>query len=303
VLRYRIDIIHSNTSAILGGAFVARICRLPHVWHVHEILVQPPWFGKLIYWIILKYSSKVICVSQAVANILTQGKGHSKVEVISNGIDVMRFWQQVNSQRLIEELEIKRDGVVIGQIGRITHWKGQELLLKSIAIALKKNPNLTLVFLGSSIPGDDSYMAILRDKIIQLGLSDKVLFLPFTEKAQLILQSFDILVVPSLQPEPFGLVILEGMLSGLPVIASAHGGPLEIIIEGKTGLFFPPGDEVALANAIIKLASDPVFRRKMGEEGFRRVSHEFLLDDFILQFERLYSDLLNSSYHFTEYTS
>ncbi len=292
VFQHEIDLIHSNTSTILGGALIAKICRLPHVWHIHEILEKPAWLGQLIYWIILRNSTRVVAISQAVADHITKGKLEAKVVVIRNCVDTSKFLIKKDPS-FRDILGIRNGEVAIGQIGRIAHWKGQELVIEAAARAIIKFPLLHFIFIGDPILGDAKRLVNLKAQALQLGLEKHISFLPFSENIPSLMQGLDILVLPSILPEPFGLVVLEAMASKLPVIASAHGGPLEIVVNYKTGLFFPPRDSDALAEAFVTLACDPNLRRKMGNAGHKRVLSEFSPERFNQQFNRLYCDLLN----------
>ena len=105
--------------------------------------------------------------------------------------------------------------------------------------------------------------------------------------------ALDILVLPSTSPEPFGLVVLEAMASGKPVVATAHGGPLEIITDGACGRLVPPGDPAALAVAIEQLVGDPGLRTRWGVAARERAVAHFGFGPHVAAFEALYVGLLH----------
>jgi glycosyltransferase involved in cell wall biosynthesis len=94
--------------------------------------------------------------------------------------------------------------------------------------------------------------------------------------------------------EPFGLVVVEGMAAGLPVVASAAGGPLEVITDGVDGRLFPPGDIAALADILMALAADPELRSRLGAEAVKRAT-AFSPDRIAANVSAVYDDLLGTS--------
>lgn len=292
VKQHQIDLIHSNTSAIMGGALVARLFGLPHVWHVHEIIEQPAWLGRLIYRIILANSTKVVAISQAVAHCISKREAPSHVEVVWNGIDCTRFSPQVDDDCFRAKWGVAPDEVLVGVVGRISRWKGQELFLEAASKVVEVCPRIQFAIVGDPVPGEESRLLDLRRQANRLGLGDELVFHPFTDKVHKVMRALDILVLPSTLPEPLGLVVLEAMASERPVIAAAHGGPLETIVPDETGLLFNPGDADALAKKIVQLANNAGLRKDMGRKGRQHVLEHFSLDRFSQRFNGLYNDLL-----------
>jgi glycosyltransferase involved in cell wall biosynthesis len=132
----------------------------------------------------------------------------------------------------------------------------------------------TAVVIGCAMFGEEAYADGLRDLARRLGVEQDVEWRGFRDDVAAELARLDILVHASTTPEPFGQVIVEGMAAGLPVIATAAGGPLEIIRSGHDGILVPPGDPEPLARALRSLADDPDGRRVIGEQA-RRSSRRF----------------------------
>ena len=109
--------------------------------------------------------------------------------------------------------------------------------------------------------------------------------------------ALDLLVLPSRQPEPFGMVLLEAMATGKPVIATDHGGPREIVVPGETGILVPPGEPTALAGAIMELTRHATLRQQMGAAARARAERSFGLIPYVSAFEALYGELLATSSH------
>jgi glycosyltransferase involved in cell wall biosynthesis len=140
---------------------------------------------------------------------------------------------------------------VIGVFGRIINWKGQHVVLD----ALGRLPGVHALLVGDERE-DPAYVARLRDQVARLGLGDRVRFTGFRRDVMSAMAAVDVVVHSSVAPEPFGRVIVEGMLVGRPVIATVGGGVGEIIDDGVNGLLVPPGDAGALARAIAALLAN-----------------------------------------------
>ena len=154
--------------------------------------------------------------------------------------------------------------IIIALVGRINSWKGQQLLLTAFNILSKTNQNIKLVFLGSAPPNQEIFEIDLKNKIKEYNLEEKVIVIPFQKDITRFWNSIDIAVVPSTEPEPFGMVVIEAMLAKKPVVASNHGGPTEIVIDNETGFLFESNNEILLANAIQKLVDNPNLRNSFG---------------------------------------
>lgn len=294
--RHNAKLIHSNTSAIVGGAVAARLLQIPHLWHIHEILDQPAWLSRMIYSLVLGASTVVVAISGAVERQIRHRAFNSakypNIIVVWNGVDCDRFTPLTDGVKIRAALSVGDDEILFGLVGRISHWKGQELFLDALAIAIKHNPKLKAAIIGSAVAGEEWREAQLRQQVRENKLDSVVRFMPFSDNAPKIMCALDCLVLPSLLPEPFGLVLLEAMASGRPVIAAAHGGPLEIVIANSTGLLFSPGNTQALAAALERIAQDYNGRITMGKNARQRAVDTFSLTQFQAKFMATYRSLL-----------
>jgi glycosyltransferase involved in cell wall biosynthesis len=293
IQQHHIGLIHSNTSAVLNGAIAARKRRLPHVWHVHEILAKPSWLGKIIYRLIHATSDAIVTISHAVADHMKARLPHNannKIQVIWDGTDCERFHPAPINRALRTQWQVGDDDVLFAVVGRISHWKGQTLALSALAQAIAAQPaaKLKLMIVGSPVPGEEYRTDQLSQLARELGIHERVVFVSFHSDVPSIMQAIDVLILPSLLPEPLGLVVLEAMATAKPVIASRHGGPLETIIDQETGLHFTPDDAQSLSNAMLKLSNNAALRTQMGHSGRQRVLEFFSLERFAQAFSELY---------------
>jgi glycosyltransferase involved in cell wall biosynthesis len=149
-------------------------------------------------------------------------------------------------------------------VGRIAPWKGQHVFLEAFARAFGGG-NEVAVVVGDAMFGEAevAYGRGLREMTQTLGIADRVEFAGFRRDVWAELARMDVFVHASVSPEPFGQVIVEAMLAGVPVIASAAGGPAEILTNGVDGLLYPPGDVDALVEALQQVRASVLVRNDL----------------------------------------
>jgi len=191
-----------------------------------------------------------------------------------------------------EELSLGEAEVVIGIVGQITPRKGQLELLRAFAQALSEEPSITLLVVGAPLfNGDGLYEENLRTAVRGLGIEHKVRMLGARGDVASIMQALDLLVINS-SAEPFGLVAVEAMASGTPVLATATGGLAEIIEHNQNGWLVPFGDEKALAAALVSLARQPALRHRLAEQGEKSATLRFSADRYMVELQCFYLNVL-----------
>lgn len=290
------QVVHVNTIAAIGGALAAKRLGLPVVWHVHEIIERPAWFRQLISILVPQLADRVVAISDAVAVHLGQearARLGERLVVIPNAIDAGRFTatQAQDGMILRREWGIDEEVCLIGVVGRLHTWKGHLVAVESARLLRDTHPQLRFVFVGDVVPGAPGPRIAIEQAIQAHRLVDRVRLVGYCDRIPAVMAAVDVLVLPSTSPEPFGMVLLEAMAAGKPVIATAHGGPTQIVVDGETGILVPPGDPVALANAVSDLAGDATLRARMGAAGRRRVLSTFSFDRHVDAFEALYEEL------------
>jgi glycosyltransferase involved in cell wall biosynthesis len=145
---------------------------------------------------------------------------------------------------------------------------------------------------GSPAPGCEGLVAELQQLMRDLSIESMVSFVEFDADIWPIWYGSDVAVVPSTEPEPFGMVAIEAMSVGLPVIAANHGGLTDIVVNEKTGLLVPPREPQALASAMLRLINDLNLRQNMGQAGLRRQVEHFSLDAQVKQTTAMYQDYM-----------
>lgn len=215
-----------------------------------------------------------------------------KSSAIQNGQELketnLNEAQKILNRKILFNAE---NEIVIALIGRISRWKGQLILLEAFKILVQKHNNIKLAFIGSTPPNQEEFLDNLMLEIKQSNLEDKVIIIPFQEQIAAVWYSIDIAVVPSTEPEPFGLVALEAMLAKKPVVASNHGGLSEIVVNNETGFLVEPSNPTALAIALEQLISNPEMRNDFGKSGFERAKKVFSVEQYVNSLERLFDKM------------
>jgi len=291
----KIDLIHSNATSVFLGAFMSFFLRIPHIWHIHEIIENPKRIAYLYPKIVSFFSDFVIFNSHATSNHFTSKneKLLKKSSIIYNGQSRNIDFLDNNSISLIRknDFKITREKIIIGLIGRISKIKGQFLLLESFKTLTKKYSNIHLVFVGSTVTNQEYLLEKLKLKVREYGLEKDVSFLDFRRNIWPIYDALDIVVVPSVEPESFGLVATEAMLSKKPVVASRIGGLKEIVVCNETGFLFEPKNKEDLAQKLSFLIEFPQKRLSMGEKGNEIVKEKFTTQKYVLLIQKTYDNL------------
>jgi len=292
-----VRLVHANTVAVLGAALAAKRAGRPLLWHVHEIIAEPRWLRWLIARLVTAAADRIVAISGPVADHLL-GPGairgaRDKVMVIPDAVDTERFNPTNDGAAAREAWGIGPNDVLIGMAGRIHTWKGQGVLVEAARLLRDRCPQARFVIAGDIVPGQPEPKEALEAAIAASGLADRAQLVGFWPDARQVMASLDVLILPSTAPEPFGLVVLEAMASGKSVIATAHGGPLEIVVDGETGLLVPPRDPTALADAIEQLVRDPALRARLAAAGRRRAVEVFGFGPHVAEFEKVYGEMVS----------
>ncbi len=293
LLEYKPDVVHTNTSVIFGPALAAFVARIPHVWHVRETYFEYPRAWKIYRHILLFLSTKVIVISKSVLSQF-DSRALYKTRLIYDGLSTAEFGG-VSDERLRKFKEQYRipDNATIGVVGRIKwHRKGQEVVVRAANLVKSRYPELRFLIVGSPFPGNEEHLKRLNQLIREYELEDRFTFTGDVRDVEAAFACMSVSVVPSIVAEPFGCVVLESMMSGLPVIGSNIGGIAEQISHGSTGLLFEPGNHAELAEAIFTLLSDNDLRNKLLANARRHVLSQYDLDESVREHIQCYTEAI-----------
>jgi glycosyltransferase involved in cell wall biosynthesis len=282
-----VAVVHANTSVVLASGAVARGAGAGHVVHVREIYTGAAGPATRALWPALRRrilrADAVACISDAVAE---QFHGASNVSVVRDGLP--RSPEPPPRAAARAELGVPADRFAVALVGRVSDWKGQDVLARALAEPALAEIGAVGLVAGDPVPGAERDAAELDTLAEQLGVSDRLLRLGFRPDVDVVLGAADALAVPSKRPEPLGLVALEAAATGLPVVASNAGGVVEAVGDGTTGALVPPDDPAALAAGLRALADDPERARRLGAGGRELVAARFALPRMLDELQGLY---------------
>ena len=210
--------------------------------------------------------------SAAAERLCGEGISASRIHVIPNGVDLDR----TSFERTPRGLQ------TILTVANLRKEKAHEVLFAAVAQLLPRHPSL-----GVKVAGDGPRAQELRNVAASFGVADRIAFLGHREDVPALLEEADLFVLPS-RSEAFPNSVIEAMTAGLPVIASAVGGLLELVDSGRTGLLVPPDDPAALARALESLLTAPDRARAMGETARQEIARRYSFDRMVQAFEELY---------------
>jgi glycosyltransferase involved in cell wall biosynthesis len=290
----RPDIVHTNTAVLVSSGLAAKLCGVPHVWHVREFCADVSRLWLVYQWLMYAFSSVLICISDAVANQFHSRIRNRRVVVIHCGIPAGEFTPPT-AERV---LDIRRKYALtgrplVGVVGRINlEQKGQDVFVQAAAALASKFPEAGFVVVGSPFQGNQEHRRRLDRLVEELRLGDRISFTGDVEDVAAMYAALGVCVLPVRKPEGLGNVLIEAMAMGKPVVGSAIGGIPEIIEDGKNGFLVEPNDAGALADALERLLADPELCRRMGQEGRRRFDDCFEFSAFFSKMWSVYESVL-----------
>ncbi len=290
----RPDIVHLNNgySALHEWILACRMNKIKIVAHDRGTR-YPCTFQTRLF---VRLLDAIISVSESYKeNVLKQNLKPRKLRRIYNGLDVEQIENLIDhkaSEEFRNYLGLRTGQPVVGIIGNIDKWKGQHVLISAIKQVKKFYPDIKCLIVGKPVLRAGLYMDELQNDVKNSCLEDNVVFTGFRTDVANILNLFDILVHASIEPEPFGRVLLEGMALGKPIIATNAGGPVEIVVDDVTGLLVPMNDPASMANAITTLLGNPAKAIEMGKRGKERLMSTFSTNKTVSEIEKLYEEIL-----------
>ncbi len=293
VITHRPNLVHAN-SIRAGLVATAATIGLKHrvVWHLHDLLPRHPMSSLIRLFAALSKRTVMIAVSEAVGRNF-RGRWNSllrnRVSVILNAIDLDEFQpDQFARRRIRKELRFSEADFIVGTVGQVTPRKGQLELIRAFSQVVNQSPNMVLMIAGAPLFNrDHEYFDTLKRTATKLGISNKVRFLGARSDIGAIMQTLDLLVVNS-KAEPFGLVVVEAMACGTPVLAASVDGIPEIIEHNENGWLVSPGDETALTESILSLSRRPKHRARLANRGRQHAGAYFSAERYLVDLDAFY---------------
>ena len=287
-----IDLIHSHMyrAEVVGTRAAVSAGTPVIVSTVHSSRVRPPCDVDLLRALTPRIDRLIVPSEAIAAKLRAEGRGTVPITVIPNGIVLERFERRERSNRdaVRRELGVPQEDLLIGLVARLESEKGHRYLLDAVPLVLRECPGAWFV-----VVGEGSLERELREHAARLPAfaARRVIFTGRRDDVAAVTATLDVAVLPSLR-EAQGISLLEAMALRTPVVASAVGGIPEVITDGANGLLVPPRDGDRLAAAILRLATDPALRLRLGDAGYRTVAERYTIEAMVRRTEAVYDEEL-----------
>jgi len=295
IRRLCISIVHANKTTLAVHAIPAAwLAGVPSVWHVRN---RARNFGRVGAWLVRR-AARILCVSESIAEPFRTAfpDAAEKIAVVPEGIEPSLYAVPEAGRDFRSALGLGSGERLIGTVGRLTPWKGQDDLLRAAALVAREHPEARFLVVGDCIssPAERAADVAFRDRLRaladELGIADRVRFLGYREDVAAVMNALDVFVLPS-HDEPFGIVVLEAMAAGRPIVATRAGGVPETVRDGSEALLVPWGHPASLAAAVARLLADEALAARLSRAARERVAAEFPLWRVAARMREIYEHL------------
>ena len=283
IWRAKPDLIHLNNGR--EALIAARLLRIPLLVHLHgfapEMLTGR--HGQIAH------ARLFISISKYISDqVLATGVNRDRLLDIANPAPDRRP-RIISRRQWQERYSLPERSVVFAHVARLIRWKGQLEFLEAFALVSHQLPEAYALIVGDDVEGfSHEYPRQLREFVLSRGIGGKVVFAGHVSEVLELMAFSDVVVHSSIDPEPFGLVITEAMTAGTAIIAARLGAPIELIVDGKTGLLVDPKNTTEFASAIARLATNEDLRHKLGAAAREDARERFSPDAFARRMEDAY---------------
>ena len=283
IRRGEFDIVHNHgTLAHIVGGLAAWRAGVKAIHHVHDLYADTRSADSILQHIALRIpAATIVAVSHSArSRLLAVGAPYNRVRVVQNGVSLTPTTPAFES-----------DGSTVVWCGRLQRWKGAHVFLEAAAMVRQHQPQARFWVVGGTMSGKEpDYAEELHRQAAQPALEGAVTFTGHIADARPYIAAADVVVHSSISPEPFGLVIAEGLAEGKPVVAFDEGGPAEMIESGRSGRLVAPGNVEAMAAAIEQLLQRPDLRARLAD-GARQRSRHFGVEAMLRRMQFAYEEV------------
>jgi len=287
---WNIDILYSNSALIIDGMIAAKLCGIPHIWHIKETIgqhgrVKFPLPDGLLTKLMTGLSARVLVMSRTIGEIFDCRNSGSSPMRLNDGVDITVYQGNLGGCELRQKLGIRKEEILIGMIASLSAiWKQHALFVQTVGLLNEKFSNLRFAFFGP-LPTEHrnpaynnswKYYQRIKRLVHQSGTEVKFIWAGFNNDIPQMMDALDVLVHPC-DIEPFGRVAIEAMAAGRPVVGPNRGGIAESVIHESTGYLVTPKSPLAFAEVVGRLIEDPQLRQRLGDNGRAHVAAHFSL--------------------------
>ena len=275
------------------GGWAARQLGIPCVWHVQDEVPVRRAGGLFLRGLQLAAGALATTVVGDAESITAQFPEHPRTQTVYNGVDTTEFSPHTAPGTLRQDLNIPEEALLIGNLARLTDWKGQDILIQAFHRLAVNCPHVHLVLIGSALFDDHRYEQRLK-RIAREGPGrERIHFAGYRTDIAQTLAALDIYVHPSLRKDTAPLALLSALATGLPVIISDVPGMVEVVDDEVTGLIFSAGDANQLNMYLSTLVNEPALRGDMGYAARKAAIQRFSIDAHARQMTAVFEEAIS----------
>lgn len=287
----RIGLVHLNNSITrhqdwMLAAFIAGV---PVIVHERGLNAR---YTAVDRWYATRAAAIVPMSAWIRDHMVERGVPADNIRVMYDGLDPALLRPSRSPAEIRAAFQVAPHQRLVGIVGNVRPWKGQETVVRAVIEVARTHPEVVCLIVGNTTPQDVEYKAKLEALIAGAGAGENFRFTGYQKDVPSFVNAMEFQVHASVAPEPFGMVVLEGMAQRKAVLGAGAGGPVEMILNGVTGYTYPPGDPQALAARMTELLEHPDACRRMGEAGYQRLVQDFTLDRYMERIHALYDAVL-----------
>jgi glycosyltransferase involved in cell wall biosynthesis len=297
ILENSVDLVYLNNDIFsnLAGIIAAKASGVPSILHERGI----PHARSGLAQLVAKWPNRYLAISGAVRSaLLRYGVLPESIRMVPEGLDLSlyKLLDQTALTAVRRSIGIDDEHVpLVVMAGMVMPWKGQHVLLAAAREVLKTTPNARFVIVGEAPSGAERYAKELAGMRFGYSVEDAVTFVGYRDDIPAVMQAADVVVHASTSPEPFGRVVIEGMVMEAVVIATAIGAPPEIIEDGVSGFLVPPSDPHALAEKIVVTLRDDALRKRIGRRAREVVIERYAISRHVGLIEAVFEEVLGTA--------
>lgn len=281
VRKQNFDMVYANGNQAMIHAILVKIFTGKQlIWHVRDTLKN-----KFIAQILARFSNKIICISKYIEKQVPAKK--NKKFLVYNGIDCNHWTPAEKENSIIDELNLAKDTLLVGNVGQLIPWKNHFNFIEILEIVHREFKPVHFLIIGDDLFNKgSSYVAMLKRTVKERNLEKHVTFLGYKENVEHYINQLDILAHCA-STEPFGRVVMEASALKKPVVAYDSGGVKEIIIHDETGFLSPPGNHQQFAKNLLLLLKDRDLRTRFGNTGKKEICEKFSLENMSRKIQKV----------------
>ncbi|MFQ5923492.1 MAG: glycosyltransferase family 4 protein [Anaerolineales bacterium] len=308
IRQWGIHLVYTNTAVIFDGALAARMCGLPHLWHIKECIgrhgrVKFTLPDRALTRIISALSGRVIVMSRFIGEVFERHGLEDSLLLLPDAVNLHEYAGNLRGEELRRKLTVRDHHRLIGMVASLSStWKQHQLFIQMAGLLAGRYPELRFVVFGRepklhrnpTYNRPWEYYQNLKREVQQRRLGDRFIWAGYWENIPQMMDALDILVHPC-EIEPFGRIAIETMAAGRPVVGPDRGGIAETVRHRKTGLLVEAGNEHAFAEAVERLIQNKELRLWMGENGRTHVASHFSLRQHVDKVSAIYDEIAAGS--------